>query len=83
MYERLQDAIAALGDELHGLALDSVALAKPHAPIVSLLRIAVGTAPGISGIRFTNNVINGTVIVDAHMYRLTRRHGTKRKRTES
>ena len=65
MYKRIQNAISALGDELHGLALDAATLAKPDAPNVSLLRVAVETGPGISGIRFTNNVIDGAVIDDA------------------
>lgn len=82
-YKQIQNAISALGDELHGLALDSVTLAKPDAPIVSLLRVAVGTGPGISGIRFTNNVINGTVIDDAYIYRLARRHSAEKKQPDS
>jgi hypothetical protein len=68
-YRQIQNAIAALDNE--PISLDSVALARPDAPMVSLLRSAVRTGPGINGIRFTNNVINGTVIEDAYIYRLT------------
>lgn len=82
-YKQIQSAISALGEELHGLALGSVALAKPDTPIVSLLRVAVGTGPGISGTRFTNNVINGTVIDDAYIYRLARRRSAKEKQPET
>ncbi len=44
---------------------------KDNDPLVILLRKAISTGPGISGIRFTNNAINGTVINDAYIYRLT------------
>jgi hypothetical protein len=39
--------------------------------MVASLRSAVRTRPGIDGIRVTNNVINGLVIEDAYIYRLT------------
>ena len=52
------------------LTLSEVALVKPKAPLLSLLRTAIKTGPGISGIRFTGNVINGQLIPDAYIYRL-------------
>jgi hypothetical protein len=70
LYKKIQDTIFENKNEIGELSLDDVALAKPDAPIVSLLRIAIRTGQGISGIRFTNNVINGTVIDDAYIYRL-------------
>jgi hypothetical protein len=44
---------------------------KDNDPLVVLLRKAVSTGSGISGIRFTNNSVNGTFIDDAYIYRLT------------
>ena len=82
-YEQIQGAISVLGEERHELTLDSVTLAKPDAPIVSLLRAAIGTGPGISGIRFTNNVINGTVVEDAYIYRLAQRRRTHKRPSEN
>ncbi|NIV68021.1 hypothetical protein GWN43_04130 [Candidatus Bathyarchaeota archaeon] len=38
--------------------------------LVKLLRAAIHTGPGISGIRFTGNVINGVFIDDAYIYRM-------------
>ena len=52
------------------LSLEDIALAKPDAPLIRLLGQAFTTGPGISGIRFTRNVINGTLIEDAYIYRL-------------
>jgi len=68
-YEEFQKALAQK-PELESMSLDLVALAKPDAPLVRLLGSAIRTGEGISGIRFTNNVINGTVIEDAYIYRL-------------
>jgi hypothetical protein len=38
--------------------------------MITLLRVALRTGPGIGGIRFSSNVINGTLIEDAYIYRL-------------
>lgn len=70
IYKKIQDVISASKEDMPVMSLDSVTLAKPDAPIVDLLKKAIRTGPGISGIRFTNNVINGTVIEDAYIYRL-------------
>jgi hypothetical protein len=76
VYSRIRDAISESREELPGLSLDTVSVVKPDAPSVSLLMAAIDTGPGIAGIRFTNNVINGTVVEDAYIYRLT--HGQRR-----
>jgi hypothetical protein len=70
-YKKIQDTISASKSEIGELSLDDIALSKPESPIVALLRTAIRTGPGINGIRFTNNVINGTVIEDAYIYRLS------------
>ncbi len=52
------------------LPLRRVTAMETQAPLVQLLRRAVRTGPGITGIRFTNNVINGVHIDDAYIYRM-------------
>lgn len=79
-YKLIQDTISEAGPQLKEVSLDSVVLAVPNAPIISLLSSAIHTGPGISGIRFTNNVVNGTVIEDAYIYRLTSKAGEGEKR---
>jgi hypothetical protein len=69
-YRVIQEVMSAAKPELEELSLDSVALVLPDTPIITLLSRAIKTGPGIGGIRFTNNVVNGTVIEDAHIYRL-------------
>lgn len=70
VYRQIQRLLLKEPKEFAELSLDAVALTKPDAPLINLLRTAVRTGPGISGIRFSNNVINGTVIEDAYIYRL-------------
>ena len=70
IYRQIQKILAKFPKEISGLSLDDVALAKPDAPMVALLHVALRTGPEISGIRFKNNVINGILIEDAYIYRL-------------
>ncbi len=69
-YARVQKALSKLG-EGPAPPLDDVALAKPNSPLLRLLKVAIRTGPGISGIRFSNNVVDGQLIPDAYIYRLT------------
>ncbi len=69
-YKRIQACLAKIPDAAPSLSLDDVALVEAGSPVLKLLRSAIQTGSGISGIRFTNNVINGVVIHDAHIYRL-------------
>jgi hypothetical protein len=69
-YRQIQKILAKYPEGTSVVSLDDVALANPNAPMVALLRVALRTGPGISGIRFKNNVINGTVVEDAYIYRL-------------
>ena len=68
-YEKIQKALAKVAYP-QALSLDDVALLKLDAPILKLLRIAIRTGPGMSSIRFSQNVINGQLIPDAYIYRL-------------
>ena len=70
IYKQIQKAISKLKNEVTELSLEDVALAKPQAPIVEVMKTAIKTGPGISGIRFSQNVINGVLIEDAYIYRL-------------
>ena len=69
-YKRIQACLAKIAEAAPSLSLDDVVLAKGGEPILDLLRRAIRTGPGISGIRFTNNVVNGALIHDAYIYRL-------------
>jgi len=81
-YEKIQAIIASDKPELSELSLDSIGLTTPDNPLVLLLSRAIQTGPGISGIRLTNNVINGAVIEDAFIYRLLIRKASSSKETQ-
>lgn len=70
-YKQIQKVLKKLQKKSTTLALEDVVLAKPDAPIVNVMRTALRTGPGISGIRFTGNMINGVLIDDAYIYRLS------------
>ena len=72
VYKRIQKTLHALRNEVVHLSLENVAVAKPDAPIVALLSSAISTMPGIGGVRFRRNAINGVPIDDAYVYRLKR-----------
>ncbi len=67
-YAEMQKILAG-EKELGNLRLDDLVLEKPDARIVELIRKAMRTGSGITGIRFKNNVIDGTLIDDAYIYR--------------
>jgi hypothetical protein len=56
--------------EIGTLTIADITAVPPDHPLVRLLRSALTTGPGISGIRFSNNVINGILVDDAYVYRL-------------
>jgi hypothetical protein len=73
-YSQIREALSGSSPESARLSLDAISVARPDSPLVSLLGAFVRTGPGISGIRLTNNVINGTVVEDAYIYRMRAKH---------
>jgi len=72
-YQRLSKSIERVQESRKsGFALDSlrVELIKDKDELPRLLKRAVQTGPGIAGIRFAGNVINGVYIDDAYIYRV-------------
>lgn len=72
VYKQIQKTLHAIRSEITHLSLEDVAVAKADAPLVALLSSAIATGPGISGIRFSRNAINGVPTEDAYIYRLKR-----------
>ena len=73
MYQKLQRSLARLHkrEEGIGLSLDNISVVDPSYPPVLLLKQAVSTGHTISGIRFKNSAINGQMVEDSYIYRLT------------
>ncbi len=51
--------------------LKDVSVIDSNDPLIALLRLAVVTGEGISNIRLKQNVINGVLIEEAYIYRLS------------
>ena len=69
-YEDVQSVLSELNPPLE-MALSDVSAISPTHELVRLLGQAIVTGPGISGIRFTRNTVNGVFIEDAYIYRLS------------
>lgn len=70
-YRQVQTVARNVPDATKLFGPGDVTVVKDNDPLVLLLRKAIVTGPGISGIRFTSNSVNGTFIDDAYIYRLT------------
>lgn len=57
-------------DRPFGLDSTRIQLVEDSDPLPTLLKRAVKTGPGVSGIRFTLNVVGGRYIDDAYIYRV-------------
>ena len=53
-----------------GVSINEVSLVSPKNAMVKRLRSAIRTGKGIAAIRLTGNVIDGTYVEDALIYRL-------------
>jgi hypothetical protein len=69
-YQRIQEALGKFQQDIPKIGLQDIAVTDESHPLISLLKIAIRTGDGISGIRFSKNVINGQVIEDAYIYKL-------------
>lgn len=70
-YKQVQSVLSKMPEDQPKIPLKDVTVIDSNDPLVSLLRVAIRTGEGISGIRFTRNVINGVLIEDAYIYRIT------------
>ena len=70
MYEKVQSVIRGANDEFASLELSDITVVSPDDNLITQFKPAIQVG-GISGVRFSNNTINGHVIEDAYIYKLT------------
>lgn len=70
-YERVQQILSKSDNADLRIQLKDITLVSHLDPLISLLKVAIKTGKEISGIRFSKNMINGNLIEDAYIYRLT------------
>lgn len=71
VYKKIQIILSNIRDEHPSVGLRDISVVESDNPIISLIRLAIRTGDGISGIRFSKNTINGHFIEDAYIYRMT------------
>jgi len=71
MYRKIRSALGKLPPGEAAIGTKDISVIDDKAPLFQLLRSAVSTGPDISGIRFSRNVINGQLVEDAYLYRIT------------
>lgn len=72
MYKKVRSAMTRLPENIPYIGTKDISVADVKAPLFQLLRTAIATGDGIGGIRFSRNVINGLMIEDAYIYRLSK-----------
>ena len=70
-YKQVQSVVSKMPEAQAKIPLKEITVIDSNDPFINLLKVAMKTGDGISGIRFTKNVINGTPIEDAYIYRIT------------
>lgn len=70
VYRKVVAALQKLPAEVTPIGTKDISVVEDKNPLLLMLRSAVSTGPGISGIRFSKNVINGQLIEDAYLYRV-------------
>jgi hypothetical protein len=68
-YGKIHDILLEHPDEFNELSLDDISLTRPDESFIKLLRRAIHTGEGISGIRFKDAAVDGVFIDDAYIYR--------------
>jgi len=71
VYREIQSVLRAIPEDKSIIGLSDISVVDSNDPLVSLLKVALKTGAGISGIRFSRNIVNGTLIEDSYIYRLT------------
>lgn len=72
LYKRVRSILLKMSNP-YSIPLDRIAIMDPQSRVFKSFIGVIGTSEEISGIRFTNNVINGLRITDAYIYRQTLR----------
>jgi hypothetical protein len=68
-YKKVISANEEALDHEEVISLNDISVVSITDQLVSLLRTAIATGGGLSGIRFSRNTINGNFIEDCYIYR--------------
>jgi hypothetical protein len=68
-YKKIDAVNESAEEDEDVVSLNNISVTNTGNQVVQLLKLAVGTGSGISGIRFSRNTINGNFIEDSYIYR--------------
>lgn len=71
IYSEVQSVVRTIPEDQSIISLKDISVTDSNDPLISLLKVAIKTNGGISKLRFSRNMINGTLIEDSYIYRLT------------
>jgi len=69
-YARIGKVMSRRLKSSHRVPLKNISVLSPQDELIQLLKTAITTGKGISGIRFRHNTIKGMLIEDAYIYRI-------------
>ncbi len=69
-YKKVQSMLSTMPENNPRIELKDISIIDSNDALVSLLKMSI-RAEGINGIRFSKNIINGVLIEDAYIYRMT------------
>jgi hypothetical protein len=69
-YKQVQTVVSKMPEGQAKISLKDITVVDSNDPLIVLLRSAITTGNGIANIRFSHNVINGTLIEDSYIYRI-------------
>jgi len=69
-YKKVQSILSTMPENKPRIELKDISIIDSNDALVSLLKMSI-RAEGINGIRFSKNIINGVLIEDAYIYRMT------------
>ncbi len=70
VYRKVVAALQRLPEDASPIGAKDISVVEDKNQLFLILRSMVSTGPGISGVRFSKNVINGQLIEDAYLYRI-------------
>jgi hypothetical protein len=71
IYKEVQKVLRTIPEDQSVISLKDVTVVDSGNSLILLLKVAIRTGKEISGIRFSRNMINGKLIEDTYIYRLT------------
>jgi hypothetical protein len=70
-YRKVSAALKRIPQSVQAISTNDITVLEDNNPLVKLLKVLIKTGPTISKIRMSRNVVNGQLIEDALLYRMT------------